>query len=248
MDLKLKAEPRKILGRKVKTLRREGLIPAHVFGHNLKTVHVQVAQGDFEKVRAVAGETSVIDLAVNSTKHPVLIRGVQTHPVTDKVLHIDFYQVAAGEKVKVAVPLEITGESPAVEKKLGVLLTPLTEIEIEALPANLPEKIEVDISKLENVGDAVKVSDFKLDAAKVEILQDPELVVANIGELVTREAEEVLAAEAAEREATAAAEAEAVPEEAPVEEKPAEEAKAEAAQKPEEGAEIKEKPEEDKTD
>lgn len=228
MDLKLKAELRKILGRKVKKLRKDGIIPAHVFGHNIKTLHIQIDEKEFEKIAKVAGETSVVDLTVNSKTHPVLIRGVQVHPLTDKPLHIDFYQVSLKEKVKVAVPVEIAGVALAVEKKVGVLLTPLTEIEIEALPQNLPEKIEVDVSKLEIVGDVIKVSDLKIDREKVEVLTDSELIVANIGELVTKEAEEVLAAEAAERETAAAAEAppeEAVPpaeEAAPAEEKPKE--------------------------
>lgn len=231
MEIKLKAAPRKVLGKKVKALRKEGIIPAHVFGHNVKTIHVQVEDKEFTKVLSEAGETTVIDLTVNGTKHPVLVRGVQTHPVTDKILHIDFYQVSAKEKVKVAIPLEIMGEAPAVEKKLGVLLTPISEIEIEALPGNLPEKIEVDISKLENVGDAVQVRDLKVDREKIEVLTDGELVVANVGELVTKEAEEVLATEAAEREAAAA-------EAAAAEEAPAEEAV------PTEGTEVTEQPEE----
>lgn len=235
MDLKLKADVRKVLGRKVKNLRKDGIIPAHVFGHNIKTVHIQVDEKGFAKIWSEAGETSVIDLTVDGTKHPVLIRGVQSHPVTAKILHIDFYQVSLKEKVKVAVPLEIVGGAAAVEKKLGVLLTPLSEIEIEALPQNLPEKIEVDISKLENVGDAIHVKDLKIDREKIDVLQDPELIVANIGELVTKEAEEVLAAEVAEREAAAA---EAAPEEAaapPTEEAaPAGGAEAPAEEKPEE--------------
>lgn len=246
MDLKLKAEQRKVLGRKVKNLRKQGVIPAHVFGHNIKTLHIQIDEKEFEKIAKVAGETSVVDLTVNSKTHPVLIRGVQVHPLTNKPLHIDFYQVSLKEKVKVAVPVEIAGVVPAVEKKVGVLLTPLTEIEIEALPQNLPEKIEVDVSKLENVGDAIKVSDLKIDREKVEVLTDPELIVANIGELVTKEAEEVLAAEAAEREAAAAAEAVEAPPEAPLEEAapPTEEA-APTEEKPKEAATEK-KPSEEK--
>lgn len=236
-DFKLKAELRKILGRKVKKLRKDGIIPAHVFGHNIKTLHIQIDEKEFEKIAKVAGETSVVDLSVNSKTHPVLIRGVQVHPLTDKPLHIDFYQVSLKEKVKVAVPVEIVGVAPAVEKKLGVLLTPLAEIEIEALPQNLPEKIEVDVSKLENVGDAIHVKDLKIDREKIEVLTDSELIVANIGELVTKEAEEVLAAEAAEREAAAAAEAAEAPPEAPLEEAapPTEEA-APSEEKPTEGA------------
>lgn len=226
-ELTLSAKLREILGRKVKTLRKEGLVPAHVFGHNVKTIHVSVTQNDFEEILAEAGETTIVNLKTNGEKRPVLIRGVQTHPVTDKILHIDFYQVSLKEKVKVEVPLEIVGESSAVEKKLGVLLTPVLELEVEALPQDLPEKIEVDIAKLENVGDAIHVKDLKVDKAKVELQADPELVVANIGELVTKEAEEILAEEEAER-AEAAAEEVAEEAVAAEEEEKAEEKAAEA--------------------
>ena len=187
----LVAQKRTVLGRKVKTLRLAGVIPAHVFGHKVKTIHVQVKAGEFDKVFEKAGETGIIDLAVDGEKRPVLVKNVQTHPVSNIPLHIDFYQVNLSEKVKVNVPLEIVGEAPAVHKKIGLLLTPVTEIEIEALPADLPEKIEVDVAHFENVGDEIKVKDLKIDRSKIEIHADEELVVVQIGELVTREMEEV---------------------------------------------------------
>ena len=199
----LKAQKRTVLGRKVKVLRREGVIPAHVFGHKVKTVHIQVKASEFEKVFEKTGETGIIDLAVDGQKRPVLVKNVQVHPVSDIPLHIDFYQVNLSEKVKVNVPLEIVGEAPAIHKKIGLLLTPVTEIEIEALPADLPEKIEVDVAPFENVGDEIKVKDLKVDRSKIEIHTDEELVVAQIGELVTREMEEVEAEiEAEQVEAT----------------------------------------------
>lgn len=234
-EFTLSARQRNILGRKVKTLRREGLIPAHVFGHNVKTQHVSVDAKDFRKIYEGAGETGLINLKVNSTPaRQVLIKGVQTHPLTSQFLHVDFYQVSLKEKVKVEIPLEIVSEAPAVEKKIGLLLTPVEALEIEALPQDLPEKIEVDVSKLENVGDQVTVEDLKVDRKKIEILVDPGLVVANIGELVTKEAEEILAEEEKEREEAVAAAEEVAPEvpteeipEKPAEEKPAEEVSSE---------------------
>ena len=195
----LSAQKRNVLGRKVKSLRKEGLIPAHVFGHKIKTVHIQVKGHDFQKVFEKAGETGIVDLAVDGEKRPVLIRNIQTHPVSDLPLHIDFYQVNLTEKVKVDVPLEVVGEAPAVEKKLGLLLTPVAEVAIEALPADIPEKIEVDISKLENVGDEIKVKDLQIDTSKITLLVDPELVVVQIGELVTKEMEAVEAEIEAEK-------------------------------------------------
>ena len=118
-QIPLTAQKRTILGRKVKTLRREGLIPAHVFGHKIKTIHVQVKQTDFAKVFEKAGETGIVDLAIDSQKKPVLIRNVQVHPVTDTPLHIDFYQVNLTEKVKVNVPIELILESHTFYKNLA---------------------------------------------------------------------------------------------------------------------------------
>lgn len=238
----LTAQKRTVLGRKVKQLRREGFIPAHVFGHKIKTIHIQVKESDFSKVFEKAGETGIIDLAVDDSsskakakgdqKRPVLVRNVQLHPVTDNPLHVDFYQVNLSEKVKVNVPLETVGESVAVEKKVGLLLTPVAELEIEALPTDLPEKIEIDVAKLGNVGDEIKVKDLKVDRSKIEIHAEEELVVAQIGELVTKEMEaveaeieaeqaeaaaEVAPAEGAEALAAEGEEAKAAEDEAPAE-------------------------------
>lgn len=203
-QIPLKAEIRTVLGRKVKALRREGLIPAHVFGHKVETIHVQVQKSDIKEVFEKAGETGIVDLTIEGKSHPVMIRNLQVHPLSDEIMHVDFYQVNLSEKVTVNVPLEISGESPAVEKKIGLLLTPVTEVEVEALPADLPESIEVDISNLLEIGDEIKVKDLKLDRSKVEVKSDEELIVAQIGELVTKEMEEVEAeveAEQAEAEA-----------------------------------------------
>jgi len=233
-QLQLKADQRKIFGRKVKKLRAEGQIPAHVFGHGIKTVHISVPVGNFRKLYDEAGETTIVNLQVgDGEKRPVLIRGVQTNPVTDNILHVDFYQVKLTEKVKVAVPVEIIGESKAVEQKLGILLQPLSEIEVEALPADLPESVKVDISKLEKLDDGVLVKDLAVGKG-VTVLADPEETVIKIGELVTREAEEILAEVEAEREAAATQAAEEAP---PAEVTPAEK----AAQEPPE-----EKPAEEK--
>lgn len=234
----LSAQIRAVLGRKVKALRKQGIIPAHVFGHKVKTVHVQVNEKEFDKVFEKAGETGIISLEIGGEKKPVLVRNTQVHPVTDDLLHIDFYQVNLSEKVTVNVPLEIIGEAPAVEKKVGLLLTPVSEVEIEALPADLPESIEVDISHFVNIDDEIKVKDLKVDRAKVTILTDEEIVVAQIGELVTKEME-ALEAEVEAEQAEAAAEA-AEGEEAGSEEEQKEETEAEQESKVEANEENKE--------
>lgn len=202
----LSAQTRTILGKKVKSLRQQGFVPAHVFGNKTQTLHIQVKGNDFLKVFEKVGETGIIALDVDGQKKPVLVKDRQLHPATDDLLHIDFYQVNLQEKVKVNVPVEIVGESPAVEKKVGLLLTPVAELEVEALPGDLPEAIEVDISNLNEIGDQIKVQDLKVDRTKIEILADPEQIVADIGELVTKEMEELEAEVEAEQAEAASSE------------------------------------------
>lgn len=243
-QIPLKAQKRIIIGRKVKKLRKEGFIPAHIFGHKVATIHVQVEKPDFLKVFEKAGETGIVSLSVDGKDHPVMIRNVQVHPVTDEFLHIDFYQVNLSEKVTVHVPLEISGDSPAVVKKIGLLLTPVTEIEIEALPADIPENIAIDVTKLENIGDEVRVKDLSVDKSKVEVKADEELVVASIGELVTKEME-ALEAEVEAEQAEAAAEA--APAEGAVEAAAEGEKTAEGEEKPQESPDQpEEKPKQEK--
>jgi len=219
-EFNLTANERNIFGRRVKKIRKEGFVPAHLFGRNVKTRHISVNAKEFEEVYAKAGETGIINLNFSkSESHPALVKGIQIHPLTSQILHIDFYQVSMREKVKVEIPLETVGESPAVEKKVGLLLTPVESLEVEALPKDLPECIKVDISKLENVGDHVTVGDLILDREKIEILADPSLVVASIGEFVTKEAGEILAEEEKEKEEAAEPSISEGQEEQPQEEK-----------------------------
>lgn len=200
--LTLEVQERKVLGKDVKKLRREGIMPANVYGKGIKSESVQVPFKDFEKVYKEAGETGLVDLKVDSKVTPVLIHGVQTDYL-GKPLHADFYVVNLTEKVKTNVPLELAGEPKAVTDKIGLLMHILNEVEVEALPAELPEKIDVDVTHLANIDDQVTVGDIKLPQG-VTILTEPNQVVAKIGELVTKEAQEQAAAEAAASEAAKA--------------------------------------------
>lgn len=178
----LKAEARKVFGRKVKKLRREGVLPANIYGKKIKSKAVQVALADFKKVFAETGETGVVEVKTNGDTHPVLIHNVQLHPVTDEPIHADFLQVDLKEKVSATVPVEFTGESPIEKTGEGVVVRQVNELEVEALPTDLPEKIIVDISRLVAVGDVVKIGDLEVDRAKVEVKDDPERIVVSIAE------------------------------------------------------------------
>lgn len=227
----LTATARTQVGRKVKILRKEGKLPATVYGKGIKSASVTIAGDAFAKVYAEAGETGLIELHVDRDTRPVLVHNVQVDPVSNARLHVEFHQVDLKEKVHAKVPVELVGESPAIAQKLGVLLTVLNDIEVEALPAELPEKIEVDVTRLVGVDQEVKVSDITL-ASGVTVLTDAGLTVVKVGPLVTKEAEaqavaeEAAAAEAAVAAGGEAAEGAAAPAEGAKEEKaPAGEAK-----------------------
>ena len=233
--LSLKVEKRSVLGKKVKKLRKEGVLPANIYGKDVKSLSVQVSLKEFDKVYKEMGETGLIDLAVDSEIRPVLIHNVQLDPLNGFPLHADFFQVNLKEKVKAMIPVIPVGTPAAVTDKVGLLLAPLSEVEVEALPEDLPEKIEVNVKHLAVVDEKITVGDLKVQPG-VTILTDAGQVVVKIGELVSKEAEELAAQEAALAEAAKAeAAAEAAPEapEAPKEEAelpqpPSEETKPEA--------------------
>lgn len=185
---KLKAQKRTIVGRKVKKLRGEGVLPANVYGKKVKSQAVRLDLKDFLPVYQEAGETGLVELTLKGeTKaRPVLIHNVHLDPVTDQPLHADFYQVSLKEKVTTEIPVELVGESPAVKEKVGILVQQLSEIEVEALPTELPEKFTVDIGQLKKVDDAITVGDLKAPQG-VEILVDKSEVLAQISPLAKEE-------------------------------------------------------------
>jgi large subunit ribosomal protein L25 len=196
---KLKVEKRTILGKKLKKLRRDGIIPGNVYGKNIKSQSVQSDEKELLAVYGEVGETGLVDLLLGEQTIPVLIQNVSKN-FRNQVLHTDFYQVNLKEKVKASVPLEIIGEPKAITDKIGLLMNILDEVEVEALPESLPENIQVDVTSLANIDDQILVSDLKAPEG-VEILTDKEQVVSKIGELVTKEAQEEAAQEAAEAQA-----------------------------------------------
>jgi len=230
--LKLKVTKRTVFGKKLKQLRKTGIIPGNIYGKDVKSTAVEVPFKEFEAVFKETGESGLVDLQLDSETRPVLIKNVAFESLTRLPLHADFYQVNLKEKVKTMVPLEVVGEPKAVTEKIGLLLTPLSEIEVEALPTDLPEKVEINVEGLAAVGDQVTVGDLKIPAG-VEVLTDPAQVVVKIDELVSKEAQEQAAAEEAAAEA---AKAEGTEGEAGQAETPAE-----GEQKPE--GEAKETPE-----
>ena len=208
----LKADARKILGRKVNSLRKLGLVPAVVYGKKTKTVNLQVDAKVFSKLHSRVGESALVYLQIEGEKdeRPVLVRQVTLHPVSDTILHVDFHRVDLLEKVTAAVPVQIVGEAPAEKEKLGILVQQLHEIEVEALPTDMPESFEVEASGLVEVNQAILVKDVKT-SVKVKVLTDPEQIIAKIEHMAKEEVKE---------EVPEVAEAPTSPDQAPV---PAEE-------------------------
>lgn len=210
---RLQAKKRAVTGRKVKQLRKQGLLPGNIYGKKVKSQAVEIPVTEFRKIYRQTGETKIVELALNDKDiHPVLIHNVQIDPVTRSPIHADFYQVDLKQKVKTNVPIKLMGTSLAVEQKLGLLLQTLNEVEVEALPSDLPENLTIDVSSLTGVDQELKVSDLKIPSG-VTILTSPSLGIVKVGKLISKEAEEITREEEAVKEAAkaAAAEAAAVP-------------------------------------
>jgi large subunit ribosomal protein L25 len=172
----LKAEVRDIVGKKVKKLRTEDMIPAVMYGHKIASQNLLVNYLDFKRVYDKAGESSLVELDSAGKKVNVLIHDTQTDPMSGKVSHIDFFQVNMKEEVETEIRLEFVGEAAAVKEHGGMLVKNIDSIKVKCLPADLPEKYEVDISKLATFADTIAVKDLKI-SDKVEILQDPETII-----------------------------------------------------------------------
>jgi len=225
----LEAQVRKIIGRKVKTLRKEGILPANVFGKKAKSQSLQIKLTDFSKIYQRVGETGLVTLMIGKEEKPVLVVNVQKDPLSDLPIHVDFHQVDLKEKVEADVAVEVIGESPVEKQSLGTVVLHVDEVKVEALPADLPEKFEIDATKLTEVDMTVLAKELPFNKDKVELKIDPETIIVKVEP--PQKVEEVVPAPAA-AEAPAGEEGE-VPAEGeegkPAEsEKPAEEPAAKA--------------------
>ncbi len=201
----LKASPRQVKGKEVRFLRRQGVTPANVFGHGLTSSAVQIDTKQLRQVLNKVGTSQLITLKIEGESEPrnVLVRNFQVNPLSRELIHVDLYQVSMTERMTLDVPLVLVGESMAVKKLGGVLLQSLNKINIECLPTDIPPALEVNLSTLNELGDAIHVKEIILGEAVV-ILNDPEDVIVSV---IAPAAEEAKAAEAPVAEAEAGAEA-----------------------------------------
>jgi large subunit ribosomal protein L25 len=176
----LSATPRDLLGKKVRQLRRTGLVPAVIYGHNKQTIPLSIRAKEFDMVYSTSGSSTLISLEIEDKKQiKVLIHGVQLNPVKGSVLHVDFYQVNLKEKIRTTIPLHLVGESEAVEVEGGNLLSVKDEIEVECLPEDLIQHIDVDISALKGFDDIIRVEDLQIPAG-ITVLDDPEDTLVSV--------------------------------------------------------------------
>ncbi|HEX6976892.1 MAG TPA: 50S ribosomal protein L25 [Patescibacteria group bacterium] len=223
MDITLNTQVRKVTGRKVKALRKEGIVPGNIYGKNVTSEAVSVDEKEFLSAFEKVGETGILNLKVGKTTRPVLVHNIQAHAVSGKPLHVDFMQVNLKEKITAQVPVELVGESPAQKSGLGTVVLLLGELEVESLPTDIPEKFSIDATKLTEVDQVIKVSDLDYDKKKVEVKAEADEIVVKVE---PPQKEEVVAA--------------------PVVEAPVEGEAAKEGEKPAEGAETSEKPAEEK--
>lgn len=179
--LELAVEKRTVVGKGVKKLRREGKLPANIYGEDFASQSVSVDRIAFTKIFRHAKETHVINVSLDGKDIPVLIQNTQKHPLSGNILHVDFRKVNLKKKIEASVPFLFTGESEAVAKKGGDLITQTTHLTVEALPDSIPESIEIDLTKLVEIGDEIKIADLPSNA-NYEIKDEPEKVIVRVNE------------------------------------------------------------------
>lgn len=191
--LTLDAAPRSAAGKGNKRLRREGTVPVHVFGNGIQSQPMQAEERALRHVIHQAGTTGLITLQVEGKPENVMVRKVQRHPVTGRLIHVDLYQVNMRVKTQVRVPLVFVGDAPGVSLHDGVLVHLMEGVQVEALPGDIPHNMEVDVSVLAELDQALHVRDIKMPAS-LRVLDDPDEIVIKVQP--TRAAEAAAGAEA----------------------------------------------------
>ena len=184
--MELETKNRNILGKKVEILRKDGFVPAELYGHGTQNRHLSVPKKEFSKIYKAAGEHTVINLVTEEKeKIPVFISDVQYDNLTNELLAIDFHQIKMDEKIQIKIPIEFMNEAPAIKSGF-ILVKVLNEVEIEALPDKIPHNFQIDLSILENVGQSIRISDLKIPA-DVKILNSPDSVIITVSEQAKEE-------------------------------------------------------------
>jgi large subunit ribosomal protein L25 len=182
MDLELTLDAREAHGKANKRLRRAGIVPGVVYGSGEESTNVQVDAKTFETLYKSAGRTSVVKFKIPGHTRATsgFIKSVQRNPLTGQVLHVDYLVVNLKQEMEVDVPLVFTGEAPAVEETGGTLLHNLSSIRVKALPTDIPHEVSVDVSVLKSLDVAIHVRDLNLNRDLIQVLSDPDTLVATV--------------------------------------------------------------------
>lgn len=186
-EIQLEAKKRSIIGKQVKALRRAGLIPAIVYGGGEDPISIELDEKDTSRIITQTSASTLISLKVGRKNHRVLLRDIQYDVITRVPIHVDFLRVEMDTAIRTTVPIEFVGEAPGVKEQGGVLVTGLSELEIEALPADLPDKVTVDLEILTEIDSMVTVADIFV-GKNVDVLTESDEVIAHI---VYQEVEEI---------------------------------------------------------
>lgn len=175
--LTLKAKKRETLGKKVRELRQRGVLPAVLYGPKTENLPLEIDLKEFENIYKEAGESSLVSLQVGSDKFSVLIHEIRKDPLTGKPIHVDFYQPILTEEVEATIPIVFEGEALTVKELGGTLVREISEVEVKALPQNLPHEIRVNIGSLKTFEDEILIRDLKVPEG-VKIQREPDEIVA----------------------------------------------------------------------
>lgn len=178
--LVISAENRNAEETSAKEVLASGYVPGVVYGHGFENVSIKVAKKDFSNILNEAGESTLIDLKICGKEvGNVVIKDYQLHPTNGEIVHFDLHKVKMTEKLIVNVDLTFINESPAVKNEGGILVKGMDTLEIKCLPKDLVQEIEVDLARLENVDDMIRVSDLVMPAG-IEVLDEEENVVVSV--------------------------------------------------------------------
>jgi len=172
-----------------KHLRKDGQVPCVLYGNDVENISLQCTHGEILKAYADAGKSTLVELDTGSKKVPALFHEIEFDPVSDKIIHVDFYAVDMKKEIEAQVPIKHEGEAPAVKELGGILITPRDHVTVKCLPTALPHEILVNIEKLEEFGSALTVADLQIPDG-VAVSEDPETVIATVQE--PRKEEEII--------------------------------------------------------
>jgi large subunit ribosomal protein L25 len=192
----LKATPRNATGRQVRALRRSGLLPAVIYGHNVEPISISLEGREAGRVLGRLSSSSLVTIDLEGKEYPSLVREKQQNHIKRTLIHVDFMVVSLTEKIRAKVGIVLTGLSPAVKDFNAMLINGLSELEVEAFPQDLPASIVVDIAALVKIGDGIHVRDIVL-SDKVQVMDTPDEMIVLATAPAKEEVEEVVTPEAA---------------------------------------------------